>query len=119
MDHPMQHATKEMQRCIENCTNCHTICTATLSHCLSMSGKHSEASHIMLLTDCAEICTTSANFMLRNSPRHGLTCAVCAAVCERCAQNCESVDPTDGQMAACAAMCRQCAASCRDMANAA
>jgi hypothetical protein len=31
-----------------------------------------------LLLDCAEICQTAANFMLRNSELHSRTCAVCA-----------------------------------------
>ena len=69
-----------------------------------------------MLLDCAEICQTSANFMLRMSDLHGLTCGVCAEVCERCAEDCERfVD--DIMMQACAQACRHCAASCREMAG--
>jgi hypothetical protein len=39
------------------------------------------------------------------------------AFCERCADDCERIDPNDEQMAACAQMCRTCAESCRGMAG--
>lgn len=105
-----------MQQCIANCTDCHRICVETVAHCLRMGGKHADAAHIGLLLDCAQICATSADFMLRGSPLHGHTCAACAVVCERCAEDCERLDPGDAHMQACADMCRRCAESCRAMA---
>src|SRR3954462_10847490 len=117
----MQHTeqtTQEMQQCIDNCQECHSICVRTLSHCLQMSGKHAEHKHIRLLQDCIQICQTSADFMLRNSPLHPYTCAVCAEVCERCADDCERIDASDQMMQRCAEVCRTCAQSCRSMAGA-
>ena len=105
-----------MRECINNCTNCHNICMETIAHCLQMGGKHAEAAHIRLLMDCAEMCATSANFMLRGSDFHTRICGICAEVCERCAEDCERVDPNDDQMRRCAEMCRRCADSCRQMA---
>ena len=78
--------------------------------------RHAEAAHIRLLLDCAEICQTSANFMLRGSDLHARVCAVCAEVCERCAQDCETFE--EDFMQACAQECRRCAESCRRMAQA-
>ena len=106
----------DMQQCIQECLNCHSVCLQTVSHCLQMGGKHADPQHIGLLLDCAEICQTSANFMLRGSPLHGRTCAVCAEVCEQCAQTCEQMGD-DAMMQACAAACRRCAESCRQMAS--
>jgi hypothetical protein len=103
-----------MQQCIQECLNCHSICLATVSYCLQMGGKHAEAHHITTLLDCAEICQTSANFMLRGSHFHTRTCGVCAEVCERCAQECERFGD-DAQMRSCAEACRRCADSCRRM----
>jgi hypothetical protein len=110
-----QHTDEAMQRCIDECINCASICTETIMHCLQMGGEHAEMEHIRLLMDCAEICQTSANFMLRHSELHGRTCAVCAEVCERCEQSCAkfSGDPV---MDECADACRSCAQSCREMA---
>jgi hypothetical protein len=107
----------EMRKCIENCSNCHNICLETVQHCLIMGGKHAEASHIRLLLDCAQICATSADFMLRGSEFHARTCGVCAEVCERCAEDCERLAGDDELMLRCAGMCRQCAESCRAMAE--
>jgi len=117
--HEMAQMSKEMQQCIQLCQECRNICMQTTSHCLTLGGKHAEASHIHLLMDCAEICQTSADFMIHNSPLHPRTCAVCAEVCERCAQDCERIDRNDAHMKACADTCRRCAESCRRMASAA
>ncbi|HSH80069.1 MAG TPA: four-helix bundle copper-binding protein [Herpetosiphonaceae bacterium] len=115
----MHHTTgsgssQQMQQCIQNCLDCHSICLATVAYCLQMGGMHAEASHITMLLDCAEICQTSANFMLRGSMFHGRTCAVCAEVCAACAQDCAQMGE-DAQMQACAEACRRCAESCRQM----
>ena len=118
----MSHATSrqlsgDMQQCIQECLNCHSICLATVPYCLQMGGQHAEPRHIGLLLDCAEICQTSANFMLRGSPMHARTCGVCAEACERCAAECERMANGDQQMLACAEACRRCAESCRQMAQ--
>jgi hypothetical protein len=84
-----------------------------------MGGRHAEAAHIRLLTDCANICQISADFMLRGSDFHGRACALCAEVCRVCAEDCERVDPNDQLMKDCAAQCRSCADSCERMATAA
>jgi hypothetical protein len=67
------------------------------------------------LLDCAEICQTSANFMLRGSELHSRTCWACAEICERCARDCERLSD-DAYMRACAEACRRCANSCKHMA---
>jgi hypothetical protein len=109
------HTDQEMRDCIANCLNCHSLCIATITHCLEMGGRHAEMAHIRLMIDCAEICQTSANFMLRGSAMHSRTCGVCADVCERCAQDCERFGD-DTYMRACAEACRRCAHSCKHMA---
>jgi hypothetical protein len=107
----------DMQQCIQECLDCHRVCVETISHCLHMGGPHASAAHIRLLLDCAEICQTSANFMLRGSDMHGRTCGVCAEVCDRCAEDCDRLGDDD-RMKACAESCRRCAGSCRRMAGA-
>lgn len=106
----------DMQTCINNCLACHSICLQTITYCLSQGGKHAEPAHIRLLMDCAEICQTSANFMLRGSLFHMYTCDVCTDICDACADECERFTG-DTQMQKCAEMCRRCAASCREMAE--
>jgi hypothetical protein len=132
------NAKASMQECIDNCTRCHNVCLETFNYSLWLGGRHNESVHLRLLLDCAEICRTSANFMLRGSDLHREICDACAVVCENCAQDCErytvsgagegapmsrhsgpphvSKENVDEQMKYCAEVCRQCAQSCRDMA---
>ncbi|MEX0750465.1 MAG: four-helix bundle copper-binding protein [Dehalococcoidia bacterium] len=105
-----------MDDCIDWCARCHDICLQTVNYCLGMGGEHASQDHIRLLLDCAQICRTSADFMLRESSVHGATCAACAAVCDRCAEDCERFEG-DEIMQACAETCRGCAEACREMAR--
>lgn len=105
MDFPMQEA-------ITACLDCHSMCLRTaMTYCLEKGGRHVEQKHLRLMLNCAELCQTSANFMLSDSPLHGRVCAVCAEACDACAKSCEQV----GDMRECVEECRSCAKSCRTM----
>src|SRR5690242_11551329 len=71
----------DMLACIEVCLDCHKACLQTIPYCLQHGGMHAEPNHIRVMMDCAEMCQTSANFMLRGSDLHSRTCGVCAEVC--------------------------------------
>lgn len=119
MTSPVQlyQVSSEMQQCIQICLDCHSTCLNTVTYCLQQGGQHAEATHIALMLDCAEICQTSANFMLRNSALQTRTCGVCAEVCDMCAMDCQRF-ADDQQMQSCVEMCRRCAESCREMSMA-
>ncbi len=118
MHHTNTKLSGEMQQCIDNCQSCHTVCLETISQCLEMGGRHAEASHIKLLQDCAQICATSADFLVRMSDHHPQVCGVCADICEACAESCDTLSEESGDfMAECAEICRKCAASCREMSS--
>jgi hypothetical protein len=114
----MPRTTKQMlehfSECLENCLACYRVCTETMSHGWQLGGHYAEAAHLRLLADCADICQTSANFLMRGSERHSSVCAVCAEVCLRCAEQCERF-ADDEWMKVCAAACRRCAESCQLM----
>ena len=113
----MAHQTNDrVQECIERCQSCQEICLESTSHCLELGGEHAAPEHILMLIACAEICDTSARFMLLGSAHHPRTCEVCAEVCEACAKDCDRFD--DDVMKQCADICRRCAQSCREMAGA-
>ncbi len=116
MHHGTQGMNAEMERCIQECLSCYSICTTTVSHCLGMGGEHASPQHITTLLDCAESCQTSANFMLRGSERHQLTCRVCADICRACAESCERMGKGDEMMRQCAEECRRCEQLCERMA---
>ena len=106
--------SNDMNRCIEACLECYKTCLGTaMNHCLETGGKHTEPKHFRLMMACAEICRTSAHFMLISSPHHRHTCGECAEICAECANDCERI----GGMDECVAACRTCTASCRAMAR--
>jgi hypothetical protein len=105
----------DLQACIQTCLKCHSTCLNTVTYCLKQGGQHADPDHLTLMLDCAEICQTCTNFMLRKSALHMRTCKICAEVCDMCAMDCQRF-ANDEQMQACADMCRQCSAHCREMA---
>jgi len=109
------HSNRDMEQCIEHCMHCHRVRLETaMNHCLDAGGRHVEPHHFRLMINCSDICRVAGDFMLTRSELHAKTCAVCADVCDACAQSCEEI----GGMAACVRACRQCAESCRQMAGA-
>lgn len=111
----LRNLSREVQECIENCTRCHQICEQTISHCLRLGGTHADVNHIRILRDCAQACTSAADFMLRDSDLHPKACSLCADTCLACAEDCEHLAPEDQMMHLCAEVCRDCAESCRLM----
>ncbi|MDB5534445.1 MAG: ferredoxin [Hyphomicrobiales bacterium] len=103
-----------MQRCITDCLVCYKTCLSmAMGHCLDVGGEHTKPAHFQLMMACAEICRTSAHFMLIGTPHHRHTCRECAEICEECAKDCERI----GDMEDCVKACRTCAESCRRMAG--
>jgi hypothetical protein len=109
-------AQTDLESCIQECTRCHAVCVKTVQYCLKEGGRHAAAHHVRLMQDCAEMCLTSADFMLRESDLHPETCGLCAKICVRCASSCEQVGGgNDALMNECAGACRACAKSCNEM----
>jgi hypothetical protein len=108
------HMAEQMQRCIDECLSCFSVCEQTLAHCLKKGGKHAAPDLVKLLVDCAESCRMSAGMMSRESAFHARHCMLCADICKACEEACEEFG-NDAQMKACADACRSCAESCRTM----
>jgi Domain of Unknown Function (DUF326) len=107
--------TDEVRECIKDSLDCYQNCTETIIKCLSMGGKHTKYKHLNLLMDCAKICSTNAEFMLRNSTYYPQICGITADICDECADSCDRFD--EDFMKECASVCRRCAESCREMAR--
>lgn len=113
----MVEKSKEMEQCIQDCLDCHSVCLETaVDYCLAMGGRHAEQNHIRLMLDCSEICQVSANFMLRGSNFSSRVCNLCSEVCDQCAESCDQFRD-DKKMETCADVCRRCSESCRQMAG--
>lgn len=107
-------SSSEMDQCIKNCLDCFRVCEETLARSF-FEGSHNNSSHLILLKLCADICQTSAKFMMMKSKFHTDTCGVCSKVCSECADSCEALG--DESMKDCIVSCRKCAESCNEMSK--
>jgi len=116
----LPYITKEMEECIQNCTDCHNTCTRTAIHLIGAEadGRTAEPQHYRMLLDCAEMCATCADFMLRASEFHAYLCTVCAEICKKCQKLCAAGAATDSDEDTCASVCARCAESCARMSSA-
>lgn len=108
------HMAEQMQRCIQECLSCFSVCEQTLAHCLKKGGRHAAPELAKLLVDCSESCRMSAAMMSRESAFHARHCMLCADICKACEEACEELQD-DAQMKACADACRSCSQACRSM----
>ena len=111
------HTDDAMEKCIDLCQDCYALCTKTVGHCLQLGGRHAAPEHIRLFLDCAQICDTTAQYLLRGSLLHERMCGLCAEVCRQCADSCVQVAADDQMVKQCAELCRTCAGSCERMAS--
>lgn len=103
-----------MKECIDNCLNCFQLCEEAFVKALKDEFK-TDSQQLLVLKSCAEICQTSARFMIMESPFHHLTCGVCSEICHKCADVCEELGTST--LSQCADACRRCADSCGEMSQ--
>lgn len=107
------HQSPEMRACIDRGEACHDVCQEVMI-VASESADPAQTAIITTLLDCAEMCQTAKNLMLRASALHLTACRACGEAAERCAEACETLASQD--YAACARECRRCAQACAEMA---
>jgi len=99
--------------CIAACQAAHRACTEAAIHGIQQGGPAGEWELVQLLLDCADISATAADFLLRSSRFHHLTCQVAAEVADRCASACEKLAAEDQLLRSTAESCRRAATNCR------
>lgn len=108
----------EMRSGIAATTGCHNTCMEAVSYSLRQGGELAAQGHVLLLMDCADVCRTAADVLLRGTTMQMRVCALCADVCDICADHCARFKD-DGFMRACVDACRECAKACRQIAGSA
>mmetsp|Transcript_23632 Transcript_23632/g.33072 ORF Transcript_23632/g.33072 Transcript_23632/m.33072 type:complete len:128 (+) Transcript_23632:323-706(+) len=106
-----------LEECAKMCVECASTCSKTETYCIMKGGAHTDPNHLTLMVDCKEICIVAGDFMIRGSENHSLTCGICAEICEKCANDCQRVDPNDKVMKECAEKCTECAEMCRKLSK--
>jgi hypothetical protein len=97
--------SKQVQECIEACKECQKCCAA-----LERSGGV-DSRTIQTAKDCAEICQTCSNFVMRESQYAADIRKLCAELCKACATACDKA--SQGSIAKeCGKACRRCAEMC-------
>ena len=106
----------ELQHCIEECLNCHAVCTMTAQYCLTEGGEHADVNVIGVLLDCAEICATTGMVLSR---RTGSDASVtealleaCRVACRVCGNECASHADMHEHCRICAEACHRCEVAC-------
>lgn len=107
---------EEYQACIVACHDCVVACNHCAASCLQEPDVKMMVRCIGLDMDCAQLCEVAAALMSGGSDFSGRICALCAEVCQACADECGKHDMDHCQQ--CAEACRRCAAECRKMATA-
>lgn len=105
---------EQHQTCIAALNSCADACNHCATACLTEKDPAMMANCIRNDIDCAAICQLAAGFMARSSIHSKEVCALCARICEACAEECAKHEHAHCQ--ACAEACRQCAVQCRKMA---
>ncbi|MGE5450715.1 MAG: four-helix bundle copper-binding protein [Acidobacteriota bacterium] len=108
-------ALQEFTSCIEACDACALACLHCAASCLDEDDPGAMARCIKLDLDCAALCRVAADAMARGSEHAEAICALCADVCEACAQECEQHEMDHCQD--CAEACDLCAQACRGMSE--
>lgn len=103
--------------CIEACNACYIACNDCAASCLQENDVKALAKCIALDLDCAAICTLAVGAMARGSAHAKAICAVCADICQACAEECGKHRLE--HCIACAKACQQCADACKKVASAA
>ncbi len=108
----MQAFSRQEEAAVDAMLACHKTCLGmALTHCLNEGGDHVRPQHFRLMMDCAVVCATAAQFIQHKSQFHRQMCALCAEVCETCADDCVKL----GGMEECVTACRACAKVSREM----
>jgi hypothetical protein len=111
-----EHIGPDARRCIDECLRCSATCTEAIAHAVAIGGVYMDPERIRDLMDCAALCRTSADLILRASGLHRDVCAVTADACDFCAESSSRL-ADDEVMRRCAEACRRCGTACRQLAG--
>lgn len=103
--------------CAKACDDCARMCNMCAAHCTKMvaDGKKEHLATVRTCVDCASICKSASEIVIKSGPFSDLICTACADACKRCGDACEKHAEHDPIMKQCASECRKCENACRTM----
>lgn len=103
------------QKCIDACNRCAQACYECMKMCLNEPDIQARKACIGMLMECACICKEAGAFMSMDAQHAKDLCKLCAAICEKCAQECAMFK--DDHCVKCTNECTACANECKMMAQ--
>lgn len=97
-----------MMKCIAACETC-------VTECLNEDHPGHMVECINTCRDCADVCSTVARFVARNSQYTGVALQNCITICRDCAEVCRKHDTEHCQ--ACADACEACVEACEEYSS--
>ena len=98
---------------IETLNQCHAMCLSmAMTDVLESHERLGRPQHMRMMLDCAAMCALTADLLAHKSQFHTRVCALCAEICDVCAQTC-----AESGMEDCARMCLRCSAVCEEAAR--
>ena len=97
---------------IEMLSKCAAECSRCATACLDEEDVKMMSRCIRLDIDCAEICALAGSFVARGSENAEDVLALCADLCNECADECEKHSQME-HCKRCAEICRECAEACQ------
>ncbi len=109
------NSTDKYQACINECNKCAQACYECFKACLNEPDLNARKNCVSILVECAQMCQMSSAFMSMEGQFVKEHCIMCAAICDKCATECDMFK--DDHCKKCAQECRTCAEECRKMAG--
>jgi hypothetical protein len=107
----MEHL--QFDSCIKACYECAAECDNCAIACLQETNPKEMTECIALDLDCADVCRTTAALLARASENAEAICALCAEICQSCADECRK--HPSGHCRSCVEACLRCADECERM----
>lgn len=108
-DHKTNQLLDELMKCIAACETC-------ADACLSEDNPATMADCIRINRHCADVCSTVARFVARDSQYIGAALQNCIIICNDCADTCSQHHHDHCQK--CAEVCRNCVELCQEYTGA-
>lgn len=105
----MFYEDQEAERCIDALQACYAVCMRSVSYGYVKESGPLQEEHVRLMIDCAEMCQTAANFLIRESDHYLRICREAAEICKDLVSSCEGVDGMEGILS----ICDECVSACR------
>jgi hypothetical protein len=109
----MNRLSLQTRTCVEALLQTHAVGLATAMTRQLEGEYHNKAQHIRLMMDCVAASSFAATLLSQKSQFHSPACALCAAMLETCAKDCEQLGELDDRVDACSTAAAQCTALAR------